>query len=217
MLDITQALTQIPSVSEVHVLSVKNECKELLFVAESDPSPLPARICNPCDVNSQLSKADPVIVCINYSTNNVEQSFSFRLSDEQTTTVAPLAKSLGRFLYEPNASILKSGAYKSVARRYGVEKLHINSHLYVSNQAIMSFPGRFFEITDVFPFNNRMCKTISSVIPQANISVRNFPLSVVELRKRTRISEGGDIYLYATTLSDNQKALIKCQKINIYL
>ena len=254
MLDITQVLTQIPSVIEVHVLSVKNECKELLLVAESDPSPcericdpsdasdtLPKRICEPCDVadtlpkriyepcDVNLSKADPVIVCINYPTNNIEQSFSFRLSDEQTPILKSanhpsdkslpscdtvLAKSIGRFLYEPNTSILKAGAYKSVAWRYGVEKLHTNSHLYVSNQAIMSFPGRLFEITDVFPFNNRMCKTICSLIPQANISVRNFPLSVVELRKRTRISEGGDIYLFATTLSDNQKALIKCQKVN---
>ena len=247
MLDITQALKQISPVREVHILSVKNECKELLFVAENDPTPLaricnpcnsaaspPAQICNlcdPCDITPQLPKVDPEIFCVNYPGNNVEQLFCFRLSDERAI-VAPMAKNdycpsdrailsvdgivapkEKRFLYEPNASILKAGAYKSVAWHYGVEKLHTNSHLYTSNQLVMTFPGRIFEITDVFPFNNRICKTISSAIPQANISVRNFPLTVDEIRKRTRISDGGEVYLFATTLPDNKKALIKCRKV----
>ena len=218
MLDITKALKQIPSVREVHILSVKNECKELLFVVES----------NPCN---NTPKADPVIFCINYQGNNVEQSFCFRLSDERVV-VAPMANNdyctvdrarlsvdaviapkAEHFLYEPNASILKAGAYKSVAWRYGVEKIHTNSHLYTSKELVMTFPGRIFEITEVFPFNNRICKTISSVIPQANITVRNFPLTVDEVRKRTRINDGGDVYLFATTLPDNKKALIKCHKV----
>ena len=224
MLDIEQVLKQIPNVREVHILSVKNECKELLIVSQSDDA-AHTRFCDTYDFadatllegiakpfdRKQFPETGPVIYCINYETNEIEQSFCFRLTDERAT-VAPVAKKTGRFLYEPNASILKAGAYKSIAWRYGVEKLHTNSHLYTSGQPVMSFPGRLFEITDVLPFNNRLCKTIHLTVPQANIAVRNFPITVDELRKRTRIREGGDVYLYATTLPDNQKALVICRK-----
>ena len=207
MLDISRALTLIPSVREIHILSVKNECKELLLVAET---PL-ARI--PCDVASNLRQADPDIFCVNYSTDGAYQVFCFRFSDERVA-VMPVAECVGCFLYEPNASVLKAGAYKLVASLYRVEKLHKSSHLYTSNQPVETFPGRIFEILEVLPFNNRICKTIHTTIPQANISVRNFPLSVDALRKRTRIHEGGELYLYATTLQDNQKVLIKCRKFH---
>ena len=222
MLDVSQALSQIPSVQEVHVISVKNECKELLFVSETSFE----QIDSPCDSADETGslpdaniynnktkhpKPDPLIYCVNYTTDGTEQAFCFRLSDERTA-VASLAKSVGPFLYEPNASLLKAGAYKIVACRYGIEKLHSSSHLYTSNYPVAAFPGRIFEITEVLPFNNRMCKTINRSIRQANISVRNFPLTVEELRKRTRISDGGDVFLFATTLPDNQKALIKCHK-----
>ena len=196
MLDITQALEQIPGVQEVHVVSIKNECKELLLLVQR---------------GSTDDTPNPQIVCVNFLADGTEQKFQYRLSDE-TAAVVQFAKTLGGFLYEPNASILKAGAYKTVACRFGVEKLHTSSHLYTSTHPITSFPGRRFRITDVLPFNNRLCKTIAMTIPQANISVRNFPLSVDELRKRTRIVEGGDVYIFATTLSDNQKTLIICQK-----
>ena len=201
MLDITQALMLIPAVREVHIISVRNECKELLIVAESN-------LCKRIDNQHTTS---PIIYCVNYLTNGTEQSFYFRLADEQAT-VLPVAKHVGRFLYEPNASLLKAGAFKSVAWQYGVEKLHTSSHLYTSACPVTSFPGRLFEVTAVLPFNNRMCKTIHKTIPQANITIRNFPLKVDELRKRTRINEGGDVYLFATTLPDNQKVLIKCHR-----
>ena len=240
MLDVSQVLKQIPSVCEVHILSIKNECKELLLVAESAVPPAqtcnlgalsPAQICKTSPITSQFLETDPIIFCVNYTGNNAEQSFCFRLSDERgevTPTaksvhcppdkardgvIVPVGKNMGRFLYEPNASILKAGAFKSVVLHYGVVKLHTNSHLYTSNIQVTTFPSRIFEITDILPFNNRICKTISSVIPKANISVRNFPLVVEEIRKRTRISEGGDIYLFATTLADNQKVLIKCSPL----
>jgi len=224
MLDITQALSQIPSVREVHILSVKNECKELLLVAESAPFlPLQCNLFaepeslvwnrNPCESLTQ-PQTNPDVYCVNYMANGVEQSFCFRLADERAA-VAPMAKKIGRFLYEPNASLLKAGAFKLIAVQYGVEKLHASTHLYTSNQPVMSFPGSIFEVTDVLPFNNRICKTISSTIPRANISVRNFPVSVDELRKRTRIGDGGDVYLYATTLPDNQKALIINHKLQL--
>ena len=196
MLDISQVLAQLSDVGEMHVVSVKNECKELLVVART----------------SLDECVDNQIFCVNFTSGGNEQMFRFSLSDEQTATVR-LAETVGRYLYEPNSSILKAGAYKSVALRYEVDKLHVSSHLYTSNHIVSSFPGRIFEVEDIIPFGSKVCKVLSSEIPQANLSVRNFPSSVDELRKRTRITDGGDTYLFATTLSDNKKVLIKCIKV----
>ena len=195
MLDITRVLAQLPGVSEVHVVSVKNECKELLVVVDA--------LWGEC--------SDMQIVCVNYASSGEEQLFRFSLSGEHSAT-ARLAERVGRYLYEPNSSILKAGAYKSVALHYGVEKLHVSSHVYTSDNLVSSFPGRIFEVAGVIPFGSRMCKELMSEIPQANISARNFPLSVDDLRKRTRIVDGGDVYLFATTLADNSKVLIRCRK-----
>ena len=195
MLDITQVLTQLPGVSEIHLVSVKNECKELLVISGSIVDE---------NFNTQIS-------CANYTSGGEEQLFRFRLSEERSASVC-FAKSVGRYLYEPNSSILKAGAYKSVSLRFELEKLHVSSHLYTSNRFVSSFPGRIFEVEDVFPFGSRICKELMSEIPQANISVRNFPLSVDDLRKRMRVVDGGDVYLFATTLSDNKKVIIKCVK-----
>ena len=209
MLDLSHVLSKLSGIDEVHVLSVKNDCKELLIVASTGDC---------CDYDllehkSSLSpKNEAEIICINDTSAGTEQSFRFRLSEEHSASISFMEKT-GKYLYEPNASILKAGAYKSVALRFGIEKLNVNSHLYSSDSFIESFPGRIFEITEVIPFNNRTCKILATIIPQANITVRNFPLSVDELRKRLRINEGGDIYIFATTLPDNKKVLIKCSKV----
>ena len=220
MLDISHVLSQLPEIDEVHVVSVKNDCKELLIVASSGG--------DTCSINLSESvaeqrkggrlvdfpKNDAEVFCVNYTSEGTEQLFTFKLSEEHTASVS-FATKTGKYLYEPNASILKAGAYKSVALRYGVEKLHVNSHLYTSDDFIPLFPGRIFEIADVIPFGNQSCKNLSSEMPQANITARNFPLSVEDLRKRTRIVDGGDTYLFATILSDNKKVLIKCRKAGI--
>ena len=167
------------------------------------------------DMKSILSqKREVKIFCVNYTSKWDEQIFRFCLQDEHATALC-LAEGIGKYLYEPNASILKAGAYKSVALRYEVKKLNVSSHLYTSDNIIAAFPGRVFDVADVIPFSSRTCKVLATDIPQANITVRNFPLSVDELRKRTRIAEGGDIYLFATTLQDGKKVILKCRKILI--
>ncbi len=195
MLDISRVLALLPGIGEVHVVSVKNDCKELLVVT------------NP----STQEHSDIHFHCINFTSQDIEQSFYFNLSQEQMG-VAPLAKCIGRYLYEPNASVLKAGAYNMAALHFGLEKVHVNSHLYTSETLESSFAGRIFEVDQVYIFNNRLCKILSAEIPKANISTRNFPLSAGELRKRIRIAEGGDVYLFATTFSDNKKVIIKCSK-----
>lgn len=193
MADIRQTLSLLPETTSVHILSVKNECKELLFVLEKE------------------NRQTPQIHCINLFPEKPDSEFIFTLEEEES---APLqtSGSLKAFLYEPNASLLKAGAFKQVSMAYNVSKLAASSHLYTSEELITAFPGRLFRVEEVLPFNGKLCKEIGKKIPKANITTRNFPLSVEELRKRTKIKDGGDIYLFATTLAGNRKVLIKCTK-----
>lgn len=193
MLDIKHTLNLLPQTAEIHIVSVKNECKELIYILKS------------------IVVEEPFIHCVNYTVNGTEQSFSFRISEENRCEQI-IADEVESYLYEPNASVLKGGAYKQIALKKGVKKLHTSSHLYTSDKVINDFPGRIFQVKAVYPFNGKLLKTIAREIPKANISVRNFPLTVNELRKRTHIVEGGDIYLFATTLSGDRKVIIQCEK-----
>ena len=195
MADIHMTLDLLPDVTAIQVLSVKNECKELLFVLERGSK-----------------GGSPQICCVNFTSEEEPELFVFSLVEEREA-VASIRGEVKRYLYEPNASILKAGAFKAVATRFGLNKLHVNSHLYTSDEVVPSFPGRSFVVDEVIPFTNKQCKTLSRQIPQANITVRNFPLSVDELRKRTKIADGGTIYLFATTLENGDKVLIKTHKI----
>lgn len=195
MLDISQTLELLPATTEIHVLSVKNECKELLFVLERGKE-----------------ETEPVLHCVNYTTGGREEGFRFTMTEEREA-LSSYCQSVGTYLYEPNASILKAGAFKMTAKVYDVEKLAVNSHLYTSDRLVTGFPGRTFTVDEVIPFHSRLAKTLHKDIPIANITTRNFPLSVEELRKRTKIKEGGDVYLFATTLTDNTKVLIRSTKV----
>jgi hypothetical protein len=195
MADLRQTLSLLPGTKEIHVLSVRNDCKELLFVIERKPSagPLPVH-------------------CIHF-TGDREESFSFNLQEEKDFPVI-WADSVQTYLYEPNASILKAGAFKTITRQ-GVKKLHVNSHLYTSSNLREDFPGRRFKVEYTLPFGSKCCKTLHKSIPQAHITTRNFPLSPEALRQRTQIADGGEFYLFATTVYGNVKTLIICRKIHI--
>ncbi|MDD2953628.1 MAG: SAM-dependent methyltransferase [Parabacteroides sp.] len=195
MADIHQTLALLPWAIEVHVLSVRNECKELLFIMDNDEQSMRAEA--------------PRIVCVNLGSDQTVFTFT-PVEEEQSPSL--VSGEVGTYLYEPNASILKAGAFKAVATRFGLSKLHVSSHLYTSEEAVSGFPGRSFIVEEVIPFTNKQCKALSGQIPQANITVRNFPLSVEELRKRTRIADGGDAYVFATTLAGGDKVLIKTRK-----
>lgn len=196
MADILHTLSVLPETSEVHVVSVRNECKELLFVLKRD-----------------RYQEEPIrLVCVNLGTNGESDRFVFS-PEEERNTVSVLTAAVGRYLYEPNASLLKAGAFKVITTAYPVKKLHVNSHLYTSDSRLNDFPGRRFEVEEVLPFSSALCKKIAKNLPQANITVRNFPLTVEVLRKKTRIRDGGTIYLFATTMADNKHVLIKTQKV----
>ena len=116
------------------------------------------------------------------------------------------------FLYEPNASILKAGVCDVLTKKYPIAKLHARSNLFVSEQLIAHFSGRRFRIVGVSDFSKKNLKTLIGDLDKANLTVRNFPTNVEKLRRQLRLAEGGDTYLFATTLNDGQHALIRCEK-----
>ena len=196
MADLRQTLALLPTTQAIHILSVKNECKELLFVIGREPreSAVPIH----CVHLTKQAASDECVVC--------------SLEAEQQAA-SHLATTLRRYLYEPNASVLKAGAFKQVACQFPVEKLQVSSHLYTSDHYLDRFPGRRFEVDEVIPFHSKSCKQLAGQSLQANVTTRNFPLTVEALRKKCRIREGGDIYLFATTGPKEEKLLIRTHKV----
>ena len=194
MLDLSLALKALKYVQEVHIVSVNNECKELLLILEKS-----------------IDSSEIVIHCEQITSTGEHQHYAFTQEQERTSD-CPLSAEVGAYLYEPNASILKAGAYRSLTQTYPVNKLHASSHLYTSPNYIEDFPGRRFQVEVVSGFGKKELKTLLQGLEKANLTIRNFPSSVAELRKRLKLKEGGECYLFATTLSDESKVLIKCRK-----
>ena len=194
MLDLSLALKALKYVREVHIVSVNNECKELLLLLEKSTDSL-----------------EIVIHCEQITSTGEHQHYAFTQEQERTSD-CPLSAEVGDYLYEPNASILKAGAYRSLTQTYPVNKLHASSHLYTSPYYIEDFPGRRFQVEAVSGFGKKELKTLLQGLEKANLTIRNFPSSVAELRKRLKLKEGGECYLFATTLSDESKVIIKCRK-----
>ena len=192
MLDWHRAISELSHVREVHIISVNNECKELLLV-------LSAR-----NMGGNLR-----IYCINDA-----QSFVCDELDMESSQVkiAPSTLEEMQYLYEPNASLMKAGCFGVLSDRYDARMLSKNSHLFVSREPIAAFPGRSFRIIAVSSFNKKELKRHLSGITKANIATRNFPLSVAELRKRLKLKDGGETYIFATTLSDESHVLVITEK-----
>ena len=199
MLDITLALRRLADVSEVHVVSVQGECKELLLVVDcqSDNSALPSYHC----VNIKDGDTSQFVVSNEGVKASSAEPYSSLSDDWQ-----------GLYLYEPNASVLKAGVQDALSSRYPVRKLHLQSNLFVSDASLPDFPGRMFRIVSVGDFSKRSLKAQLQGVSQANLTVRNFPSTVAVLRKQLKLKEGGSDYLFATTLSDGRHALVRCEK-----
>lgn len=191
MLDWHRAVSELNCVQEVHIISVNNECKELLLVL------------------SARNMGNLRIYCVNDA-----QSFVCDELDMESSSVKIALSTLEemQYLYEPNASLMKAGCFSVLSERYGARMLSKNSHLFVSREPIAVFPGRSFRIIAVSSFNKKELKRHLSGITKANIATRNFPLSVAELRKRLKLKDGGETYIFATTLSDESHVLVITEK-----
>ena len=197
MLDWRKAVADLGAqhVCEVHIVSVGNECKELLLVLREN-----------ADGMSLFCVNDDQVLTV--SGDRLHASVGLPVS-----TAAP-ADMLQSYLYEPNASLMKAGCFGALSESYGVCPLAVNSHLFVSPRFIGDFPGRKFKISAISSMNKRELKEKLRHIDKANVSVRNFPLSVAELRKRLKLSDGGNVYVFATTLSDDTHVLMICSPQN---
>lgn len=190
LLDIQQTLNDLSNVKEVHIVSVHNDCKEVLYLLEKDFS------------------AETEITCVNLK-NDLKELFRFKFSTERNT-INTYSQPL-KYLYEPNSSIMKSGAFKSVASEYKLHKLHKHSHLYTSNEMLTDFPGRSFKIkTTIPPDKKSLTKHIKG---KANLACRNFPQKVDVLKKKLKLKDGGSDYVFATTLLNDKPKLIVCEKV----
>ena len=191
MLDITQAVKELGCVSHVHVVAVRNECKELLFDCCKEPENL-------------------FITCVDIESDG-ENRFTFSPVEEATAAVN-YASTLTTNLYEPNVTLLKAGAFRLVAQRFNLQKLHPDTHLYTSTILCDDFPGRIFEIMEVFPLNK---KELARALPskKMNVSVRNFPMKPEEIQRKFRLTDGGDDYLFAVTVSGGDKSALLCRKV----
>lgn len=188
MLDISIGLDELLYVSQIHIIAINNEVKELLWILEKNATNI------------------PVIKTINLTKVGTEK-FNFHWREEANASIG----SATNYLYEPNAAIFKSGAFDIISERFSLKKLHRNTHLY-SEKNLIDFPGRRFKIEQIIPYSKAGMRTIST-IKKANISIRNFPESVATLRKKWKIKDGGSTYLFFVTNMDDKKEVLICSKI----
>lgn len=189
ILDITAGLSELKNVSAIHIIAIENEVKELLWILEKDTSK-PTRI-----------------TTVNISKNKTEE-FSFEMNNSELVSVFSLPK---KYLYEPNAAIMKSGGFDVISSYFKIEKLHQHSHLYTTENLI-DFPGRVFEIKNSFNYSKTEMKKFLEN-KKANITTRNFPDSVEIIRKKWKIADGGNLYCFFTTDVNNTKIVLLCDKL----
>ena len=189
MLDWQKTVADVGNVSQVHIVSVGNECKELLLEVKK-------------------GKDEKVkVFCV-----NDDQVFSYEIGETHPFTPSPLHSFT--FLYEPNASVMKAGCFNLISHRFGITQPDANSHLFLSDKLVEDFPGRGFVIERVSTMNKRELKEALAGIDKANVAVRNFPLSVADLRKRLKLKDGGDVYIFATTDAKKGHLVMVCRKIS---
>ena len=189
LLDLSATLADLKHVKEIHIVALNNEVKELLWILERD------------------FEGAVMVKTVNLKKDHV-QHFEFILKDE-SEAFANYSKPL-TYLYEPNAAVLKSGGFDSVSVKLAIDKLHKHSHLYTSN-VLLDFPGRRFKIEKILPSNKKIFS--KEKITKANITTRNFPISVSDIRKKLKIKDGGSTYLFFTTDCDNSKIILICSQL----
>ena len=221
MADIKQNLQLLPKTSAVYIVAVNNECKELLFLLDSQ---------HPTGQEPPIYCCDVILICNSLTNNNIENSTNqgaktahpdYQLITnldnvtikEEEQAQPKYTSTVGEYLYEPGKAILKSGAYKLLSQRYNCSKLAVSTHLYTSNEINGNFPGKIFKVEECIPFNKKTLKEIAAKHPYADITARNFPLDTNALKKLSGIKDGGCKHIFAVTLTNGEKVLIITHKL----
>ncbi|MDO4949513.1 MAG: SAM-dependent methyltransferase [Bacteroidales bacterium] len=187
MMDINLLCRQLDNIEQIHVVAVQNECKEIVVLLRRDHF------------------GSPTIHCANILPDGLHTDV-FTIDEEREVTLST-ATCINTYLYEPNVSLLKAGCYKLLAARYGVEKLHPSTHLYTSHVLNPQWHGRIFRVEQVYPFSKSGIRQIGDTLTQANVAVRNFPITAQALRQRLRLRDGGEHYLFGTKIGQ-QKVIV---------
>jgi len=197
MFEISAAIQKIEQISDIHIVAVHNEVKELLIVWHRDTS----------------EEQFPMIHCVNLEPKgeNTIRQYAYPLRN----TEIKLSTEVGHFLYEPHPVLCKAGMMDAEAQKFNLSKLQKNSQLYTSNTLYKDFFGRIFQVESIFGFSKSELKQGLKGMAKANITIRNFPMSEVTLRKKLKLADGGDITLFATTLQNGKHILIRCHKANL--
>lgn len=208
MADVQRSLLRLHNVTDVHVVAVKNECKEVIFVQRGRES-------------ASMSQSGEILVhCVDFVTAG-EISFSFAASELGNNNVC-LAEGIGKYLYEPDVTIMKTMAFGALSARYEqLSAFDRDTHLFTSDFYVPDFPGRSFVVDEVIPFSSKTIKAFGKSLqvsmgvkgkPQANVATRNFPLSPEELRNRAGLRDGGEVYIFGALHSKLGNVIVRCHK-----
>ena len=254
MLDIDIIKKELKNIKEIHVVAVRNECKEVLVVLgqrttdngqqvlfcelrTGDMEREPELVEGTCDfgtsTGSVTEENDSQPLHLYTFATDLKENWNITfVEDEEQNAQWTLADEIGKYLYEPGVACMKAGCFKLLSQRFNIKKLHRNSHLYTSDELVADFPGRIFEVVDVFPFDKKVKKEISlrcqqttdnrqqtlssycsklearSSQPKASVAVRNFPISADELRKQLGVKDGNDYYIFGTTMKGEKKIVV---------
>ena len=196
MVDITDVLRKLKGVTNVYIVGVKNECKEILVQAHA--------------LGDSLYAGCVKVHCVDFWTDR-QMEYTFD-SSEETHRVNLDSLGVRGFLYEPDVTLMKAQAFGSLCQRFPVYQLDVETHLMTSDEFIADFPGRIFEVEEMIPFSSKVMKRLKKEISQANIATRNFVMTAEELQKRSGIKVGGEVYLFGAKVKDVGQMLLKCRK-----
>ena len=218
MLDIEMIKKELTDITEIHVVAVKNECKEVLLEIQKFRNSKTQNLSNSAIQQLRILAID------------LRENWNFSFTEEEERDAQwTLADSVGKYLYEPGAACMKAGCFKLLSQRFNIDKLHRNSHLYTSDELVADFPGRIFEVVCAVPFDKKTKKEITSICQQttdngqqtssksgslkASVAVRNFPLSAEELKKNLGLQDGNDFYIFGTTMKGEKKIVVIAKKL----
>ena len=197
MVDVTDVLRKMKNVAEIHILAVRNECKEIL-------------------VKLQEGVPNCMVHCVDFfSAHIIKYSFVFAADGAGSSAVTD--RGVMRYLYEPDVTLMKAGAWGDLCSRFPICQLDRDTRLMTADELIENFPGRIFIVEEQMPFSSKVAKRLKRSIPQANIAARNFIMTADELRRRTGIKDGGEVYLFGAKVNNFGYMLLKCSKISLPL
>ena len=225
MLDIDVVKKELKNITGIHIVAVRNECKEILLEIQK------------LKISKTQNLSNSAAQKLKISATDLRENWNFSFTeDEEQNAEWTLADGVGKYLYEPGVACMKAGCFKLLSQRYNLDKLHRNSHLYTSDELVPDFPGRIFEVVCTLPFDKRTKKNLfetqrhkdaktqngknfatlrlcDSATSKASIAVRNFPLSAEELKKNLGLQDGNDFYIFGTTMKGEKKVVVLTKKI----